>query len=191
MAVSCIRSEPRRRRGRNRRRRHGHHRTVRHRSPPGPSPPARKLRRAPTHQRHRSRQRSPPTSASPRTRSPSACSPTCPGPSLRWSARSSRPSRSTGTPSTRDGGIAGRQVELIIEDNAYDVPTQLEKYEVIRDDVAIISQSTGSPHYVGDRRRTRRGQPRRHPVELVLRMAGSRVRRRTSSRPTRRTASSR
>ena len=46
----------------------------------------------------------------------------------------------------RDGGIAGRQVELLIEDNAYDVPTQLEKYEVIRDNVAIISQSTGSPH---------------------------------------------
>ena len=46
----------------------------------------------------------------------------------------------------RDGGIAGRQVELLIEDNAYDVPTHLEKYEVIRDQVAIISQSTGSPH---------------------------------------------
>ncbi len=46
----------------------------------------------------------------------------------------------------RDGGIAGRQVELLIEDNAYDVPTQLEKYEVMRDNVAIISQSTGSPH---------------------------------------------
>jgi ABC-type branched-subunit amino acid transport system substrate-binding protein len=46
----------------------------------------------------------------------------------------------------RDGGIAGRQVELLIEDNAYDVPTHLEKYETIRDQVAIISQSTGSPH---------------------------------------------
>jgi ABC-type branched-subunit amino acid transport system substrate-binding protein len=46
----------------------------------------------------------------------------------------------------RDGGIAGRQVELLIEDNAYDVPTHLEKYEVLRDQVAIISQSTGSPH---------------------------------------------
>ena len=44
------------------------------------------------------------------------------------------------------GGIAGRQVELLIEDNAYDVPTQLEKYEAIRDEVAILSQSTGSPH---------------------------------------------
>ena len=46
----------------------------------------------------------------------------------------------------RDGGIAGKQVELIIEDNAYDVPTQLEKYEVMRENAAIISQSTGSPH---------------------------------------------
>ena len=45
-----------------------------------------------------------------------------------------------------NGGIAGRQVELVIEDNAYDVPTHLEKYEEIRDEVAIISQSTGSPH---------------------------------------------
>ena len=44
------------------------------------------------------------------------------------------------------GGIAGRQVELLIEDTGYDVPTHLEKYEVVRDQVAIISQSTGSPH---------------------------------------------
>ena len=44
------------------------------------------------------------------------------------------------------GGIAGRQVELIVEDTGYDVPTHLEKYEAIRDEVAIISQSTGSPH---------------------------------------------
>lgn len=46
----------------------------------------------------------------------------------------------------REGGIGGRQVELLIEDNAYDVPTQLERYDAIRDEVAIISQSTGSPH---------------------------------------------
>ena len=45
-----------------------------------------------------------------------------------------------------EGGIAGRQIELVVEDNAYDVPTQLEKYEAIRNEVAIISQSTGSPH---------------------------------------------
>ena len=46
----------------------------------------------------------------------------------------------------REGGIGGRQVELLIEDNGYDVPTHLEKYDAIRDEVAIISQSTGSPH---------------------------------------------
>ena len=45
-----------------------------------------------------------------------------------------------------NGGIAGRQVELIIEDNAYDVAVQQEKYEAIRNEVAILSQSTGSPH---------------------------------------------
>jgi ABC-type branched-subunit amino acid transport system substrate-binding protein len=35
---------------------------------------------------------------------------------------------------------------LVIEDTGYDVPTHLEKYEGMRDSVAIISQSTGSPH---------------------------------------------
>lgn len=45
-----------------------------------------------------------------------------------------------------NGGIAGRQVELVIEDNAYDVAVQQEKYEAIRGEVAILSQSTGSPH---------------------------------------------
>jgi ABC-type branched-subunit amino acid transport system substrate-binding protein len=43
------------------------------------------------------------------------------------------------------GGIAGRQIELVIEDTGYDVPTHQEKYEGMRDSVAIISQSTGSP----------------------------------------------
>ena len=45
-----------------------------------------------------------------------------------------------------NGGIAGRQVELVIEDNGYDVAQQREKYEILKDEVAIISQSTGSPH---------------------------------------------
>ena len=45
-----------------------------------------------------------------------------------------------------NGGIAGRQVELIIEDNGYDVAVQQEKFEALRDEVAIFSQSTGSPH---------------------------------------------
>ncbi len=44
------------------------------------------------------------------------------------------------------GGIAGRQIELDIQDTGYDVPTHVEKYEGMRDSVAIISQSTGSPH---------------------------------------------
>lgn len=44
------------------------------------------------------------------------------------------------------GGIAGRQVELVIEDNAYDVAVNVEKYQIVRDQVAILSQVTGSPH---------------------------------------------
>lgn len=43
------------------------------------------------------------------------------------------------------GGIAGRQIELVIEDNGYDVAKQQEKYDAIRNEVAILSQSTGSP----------------------------------------------
>ncbi len=48
-----------------------------------------------------------------------------------------------------DGGIAGRQVDFVVEDNGYDVPTHLEKYELMRDPdngVVLLSQSTGSPH---------------------------------------------
>ena len=45
-----------------------------------------------------------------------------------------------------NGGIAGRQVELDIEDTGYDVAKTQENYESMRDKVAIISQSTGSPH---------------------------------------------
>lgn len=45
-----------------------------------------------------------------------------------------------------NGGIAGRQIELVIEDNGYDVALQQEKYEALRNEVAIFSQSTGSPH---------------------------------------------
>jgi len=44
------------------------------------------------------------------------------------------------------GGIAGRQVELVIEDNAYDVAVNVEKYQILREEVAIISEATGSPH---------------------------------------------
>ncbi len=49
-----------------------------------------------------------------------------------------------------NGGIAGRQVELVILDNAYDVPTHLENYAEMADEgdegVVFFSQSTGSPH---------------------------------------------
>jgi ABC-type branched-subunit amino acid transport system substrate-binding protein len=45
-----------------------------------------------------------------------------------------------------NGGIAGRQIELIVEDNGYDVAVQQEKFEALRGEVAIFSQSTGSPH---------------------------------------------
>ncbi|MDW3215436.1 MAG: ABC transporter substrate-binding protein [Ilumatobacteraceae bacterium] len=49
-----------------------------------------------------------------------------------------------------NGGIAGRQVELVIIDNAYDVPTHLENYAEMADEseegVIFFSQSTGSPH---------------------------------------------
>ncbi len=49
-----------------------------------------------------------------------------------------------------EGGIAGREVELVILDNAYDVPTHLENYAEMADaggeGVIMFSQSTGSPH---------------------------------------------
>ncbi len=49
-----------------------------------------------------------------------------------------------------NGGIAGRQVELEIIDNAYDVPTHMENYAEMADTgdegVIMFSQSTGSPH---------------------------------------------
>ena len=49
-----------------------------------------------------------------------------------------------------NGGIAGRMVEPVILDNAYDVPTHLENYEELSGDgdsgVVMIGQSTGSPH---------------------------------------------
>ena len=48
------------------------------------------------------------------------------------------------------GGVAGREVELVILDNAYDVPTHLANYEEFRleseEGVVFFTQSTGSPH---------------------------------------------
>ena len=52
-----------------------------------------------------------------------------------------------------NGGIAGRQVELVIEDNGYDTTKHQEIYERMRapSDAGVvwISQSTGSPHTAG------------------------------------------
>jgi ABC-type branched-subunit amino acid transport system substrate-binding protein len=49
-----------------------------------------------------------------------------------------------------DGGIAGRQVELVVDDTRYDVPTHAQFFQEMaaEDDtgVVMISQSTGSPH---------------------------------------------
>ena len=49
-----------------------------------------------------------------------------------------------------NGGIQGWIVEPIVVDNAYDVPTHLENYEVLAgtgdDSVVMFSTSTGSPH---------------------------------------------
>lgn len=45
-----------------------------------------------------------------------------------------------------NGGIAGRDVELLVVDTNYNVDQHRTQYEAIRDQVAMISQSTGSPH---------------------------------------------
>ena len=55
-----------------------------------------------------------------------------------------------------NGGIAGRQVELVILDNAYDVPKHLENYEVMSGDGQRASSSSASRPAP----RTRRRRPR-------------------------------
>jgi ABC-type branched-subunit amino acid transport system substrate-binding protein len=45
-----------------------------------------------------------------------------------------------------NGGIAGRQIELVIEDAGYDVTRNVENYEKMRNDVAAIPLAVGSPH---------------------------------------------
>src|SRR5207247_5049561 len=51
------------------------------------------------------------------------------------------------------GGIAGRQIELVIEDTKYDGPTHKQKFAAMAakdaSGVVMISQSTGSPHTAG------------------------------------------
>lgn len=44
------------------------------------------------------------------------------------------------------GGVAGKyQVELVIEDSAYDPPTAVQKYNQIKDDVVMFNQLLGTP----------------------------------------------
>lgn len=47
------------------------------------------------------------------------------------------------------GGIAGRQIEVIVEDTAYNPDQHRTKYEGMRDSIAMLSQSTGSPQTAG------------------------------------------
>lgn len=46
------------------------------------------------------------------------------------------------------GGINGLQVELEIVDTGYDVPTHVQRYEELKDEVVAFGHSTGSPHTV-------------------------------------------
>ena len=47
-----------------------------------------------------------------------------------------------------DGGINGLQVELVTRDTVYVVDNHIQFYNEIRDQVALIGHSTGSPHTV-------------------------------------------
>jgi len=44
------------------------------------------------------------------------------------------------------GGIADRQIELMVSDTGYDVARHRLKYEALRDHVVMFAHSTGSPH---------------------------------------------
>ncbi|HEU4320981.1 MAG TPA: ABC transporter substrate-binding protein [Acidimicrobiia bacterium] len=47
-----------------------------------------------------------------------------------------------------NGGIGGLQVELMPLDTVYDIPTTVQRYEELREEVVAIGHSTGSPHTV-------------------------------------------
>ena len=47
-----------------------------------------------------------------------------------------------------NGGINGLQVELATVDTGYDVPTHVQRYEELKDEVVAFGHSTGSPHTV-------------------------------------------
>jgi ABC-type branched-subunit amino acid transport system substrate-binding protein len=46
------------------------------------------------------------------------------------------------------GGIHGLEVELVVTDTVYEVPTHVQRYEELRDNVVAFGHSTGSPHTV-------------------------------------------
>lgn len=46
------------------------------------------------------------------------------------------------------GGINGLQVELVPVDTVYEVPTHVQRYEELKDQVVAFGHSTGSPHTV-------------------------------------------
>ncbi len=48
-----------------------------------------------------------------------------------------------------EGGIAGRQVELLINNTGYDVETHGEQYQAMKDRVVMFAHSTGSQHTLG------------------------------------------
>lgn len=48
-----------------------------------------------------------------------------------------------------EGGIAGRKIELLIENTAYSPTLHAEKYAALADRVVMIAHSTGSPHTLG------------------------------------------
>lgn len=48
-----------------------------------------------------------------------------------------------------EGGIAGRSVELLINNTGYDVETHAEQYQAMKDRVVMFAHSTGSQHTLG------------------------------------------
>lgn len=48
-----------------------------------------------------------------------------------------------------NGGIAGRQVELLINNTGYDVESHAEQYQAMKDRVVMFAHSTGSQHTLG------------------------------------------
>jgi ABC-type branched-subunit amino acid transport system substrate-binding protein len=47
-----------------------------------------------------------------------------------------------------NGGVGGLQVQLEAVDTVYDVPTHVQRYEELKDQVVAFGHSTGSPHTV-------------------------------------------